>query len=81
MKRDLFYHQHTKKEKNARTKALNMSYDEKRAFVVLNGWSNKNRHWDNWFHPVSGWNYSLYGAVVDILLYPTKKTLQISKTV
>ena len=54
---------------DANQKAWSMSYEDRLALVKQHEWRSSG-HWDNWFHPVSGWNYSLHGAVVSILMYP-----------
>jgi hypothetical protein len=38
------------------------THERKVAFIEGNEWTNRG-HWDNWFDPRSGWNYSLQGAV------------------
>ena len=54
---------------DANQKAWSMSYKDRLSLVKQREWRSSG-HWDNWFHPVSGWNYSLHGAVVNILMYP-----------
>jgi len=48
--------------------ARRMSYQKKIKLLKLHKWISTG-HWDNWFHPISHWNYSLFYAVVDILEY------------
>ena len=59
----------------AKSKVSRWSYDKKVKFLKDNEWGNKG-HWDNWFDPRNGWNYSLHdGCVIHltIQLYDEKK--------
>lgn len=50
-------------------KARTMSYQEQIDFVKTYKWIATN-HWDNWFHPILYWNYSLCGAIQETILRP-----------
>ena len=50
-------------------KAWSMSYEDRLSLVKQHKWGSSG-HWDNWFQPRTGWNDSLHGAVVSILMYP-----------
>lgn len=48
--------------RKAKRIAWKWSYDRKVAFLRTHEWGNQS-HWDNWFDPRSGWNFSLLNAV------------------
>ncbi len=43
-----------------------ISHEKKLSLVREHGWVDTG-HWNNWFHPVTRWNYDLHDAVVNIL--------------
>jgi hypothetical protein len=50
-----------------RTKALRMRAPDRIQMIKDNGWISTG-HWDNWFHPKTGWNYNCVYACANILM-------------